>query len=118
MPVEAVTVAVGAHGGLGVGVAVDGLLDGERAELVVGAPGEPTVQLLQMGGAGVGVAVAGQERAGTAVQTKLGLRVEDTVVAVTGMLPGAARTASGPPRTQDPTATVGEPENPAASCTQ
>jgi hypothetical protein len=48
-----------------------------RVELVGGAPREPAVKLLQVRGAGVGVAVAGQERAGQTVQTRLGGRVED-----------------------------------------
>jgi hypothetical protein len=54
-----------------------GALDGERVELVGGASREPAVQLLEVGASGVGVAVAGQERAGQRVQTKLEGWVED-----------------------------------------
>jgi hypothetical protein len=38
--------------------------DLKGVELVGGAPREPPVQLLQVGGAGVGLAVPGEERAG------------------------------------------------------
>jgi hypothetical protein len=54
-----------------------GALDLERVELVGGAPGEPAVQLLQVGAAGVGVAVAGQERAGQTAKPQLESWVED-----------------------------------------
>jgi hypothetical protein len=53
-----------------------GALDGEWVELVGGAPGEPAVQLLQVGAGGVGVAVAGKERTGQTVQTQLGGRLK------------------------------------------
>jgi hypothetical protein len=54
-----------------------GALDGQRVELVGGAPREPAVQLLQISGAGVDVALAGQERTGQTMKTQLGGRVED-----------------------------------------
>ena len=53
-----------------------GPFDLKRIELVSGAPREPPVQL-QVGGAGVGVAIAGQERTGQTVQTKLHGRIQD-----------------------------------------
>ena len=50
--------------------------DLQGVELVGGAPREPTVQLLQVGGPGVGVAIPGQERTGQTAQTKLSRRIQ------------------------------------------
>jgi hypothetical protein len=93
-----------------------GPVDGERVELVGGAPGEPAVQLLQVRGAGVGVAVAGQERAGQTVQTKLESWVEDGHgdIGHNGA-PGRGTRGQRPATTQDCPDQRGEPvRSPAA----